>query len=61
MTTRLLVEIDFIKEPESLKKIMWAVENAAYGRSTSTGEKVSDARVFLWDNDELKLVPRLDV
>lgn len=45
MTTKLLIEIDFIKEPKKLKQIMWAIEKTAYDRATALGDTVEQVKV----------------
>lgn len=65
MTTKLLIEIDFIKEPKKLKQIMWAVEKAAYDRATSSGDHLTNARVSLFKGFDveahMQLVPLKDI
>lgn len=55
MTTKLLIEIDFIKDPKRLKQIMWAIEKTAYDKATSSGDEVTGARVSLFKGYDVEV------
>lgn len=65
MTIKLLIEIDFIKEPKKLKQLMWAIEKTAYDKATSSGNHVTNARVSLFKGFDveahMQLVPLADM
>ena len=65
MTTKLLIEIDFIKEPKKLKQIMWGLEKVAYDKATSGGDHVTNARVSLFKGFDveahMQLVPLAEI
>jgi hypothetical protein len=63
MTTKLLIEIDFIKEPKKLKQLMFAIEKTAYDRAMAGGDHATNARVSLFkgivlevDKDDRRLM-----